>query len=523
MMYRLRIPLLLTLFALFVSLTLAQSGVGNVAVPGADDDEDEAPQDVQVSLQIIDDAEEVQAAIAAAATEVNDPTSNGLGDLANILDDILVVEEEDELTNEALLQAFAALVGDEDLNINEEGVRNQATQIAKVQISNLRTTLETVNITAETDLNALTEEQIQEVLNITEAFIATVQNTLTQTSIADNDPEVFEKRAAISALLEIVNTASISARFNLGTAANPLTIGGFARPLAQAPTYVYDAASLVGGAAGLVSYVYNEDNFSVFSEGIFPIGSNEVTYTSASSGSPLTVPLRVESVIFTDFAVVDASGSTVELSGEQPFFHVIELSDILPANRILIERYDETLGDYVLLPILGDRVTNTVLYTTYSVDALNYSFVPLITGTGESGLIVGTAQSEVLRGGPADEELRGGAGNDILRGLGGDDALRGEEGNDFLVGGDGNDFLVGGPGNDIMILGSGNDTFEAGGGTDQLYGPDLRLLMALGNGAECEAIDISEGIDGSITGVCRNGIAHTFRASADAPFVPFGQ
>lgn len=524
MLHKIRFILLLPVTVLLVSFPIAQSGIDPSGIGGATPPNVEQ-DDPETTFELIDDPELVQEALEEAAGTVTDQTTSGLGNLANILSQILLLPEGDELDNEALLQAFADLIGDEDLDIEDEGARDAATEIAKVQLGNLRRTLETVNITPGTDLRALPQEQVREVVNATQTFIETVQTTLTQSSIADDDPEAFEKRAAINAFQQVISSASISNRFNIGTAANPLTIGGFAKPLAQAPTYVYDATSLVGGAAGLISYVFTNDNFSIFSEGIFPIGSPTVTYSAADTGALTVLPLRTETVIFTDYAVINAAGGTVDVSGNEPYFHVIELSDVLPANRILIERYDPILNDYVVLPMLGDRVTNTVLYSTYAVDALNYSFLPLIAGVPEGGVVTGTTASEVLRGEDANDILRGGAGNDILRGLGGNDEVRGEAGNDFLRGGSGDDVLIGGPGNDILVLGQGNDRYEAGGGTDTLYGPDLRVLMTLGEGGECEAIDITEAPDGSggISGVCANGLTHTFRVSSEAPFVPFGQ
>lgn len=533
MISKIRFPLLLMLVAALVSLTVAQSpGPGGADIDDDDDeevvddddvdggvvviiDEDDDDDDVVVldpenfclNVPIDANADEVDEALSAILQDFID--NNNVSGLSVLNNNLSTISASPALNNAEVLALITNLINSGLLDLST------INQVIRGQLVDLRIGLCQSGTSGDFNAELLEDEVIAEIIEFTDALAEIISNALI--IVFQQTPE------DLAYLLNLLSTATRSNRLNIAEA-NPLDVGSFAKPLNQTatPQYVYDVTTLVGGAAGLISYVYNENNFSLFSEGIFPVGASTVSYEDALSGALITNPLRAESVIFADFGVVDAAGTPVEVSGEEPFFQIIELSDVLPADRILVERYDDVLGDYVTLPLLGDRTTNTILYSTYEIDALNYSFLSVLELQGTSGLLQGTANPEVLRGSTGADELLGGAGNDILLGFEGNDTIRGEAGNDFLRGGAGDDFISGGPGNDVFVLSAGNDSFEAAGGTDQLYGPDLRLLMTLGSGGDCESIDITRGVDGSIAGVCGSGIAHTFRESDFAPFVPFG-
>ncbi|MEM7757707.1 MAG: choice-of-anchor I family protein [Cyanobacteria bacterium P01_A01_bin.40] len=91
---------------------------------------------------------------------------------------------------------------------------------------------------------------------------------------------------------------------------------------------------------------------------------------------------------------------------------------------------------------------------------------------------------QLLRGTRDDDRLFGGDGNDTLGGKEGNDTLKGRAGNDELFGSGGNDFLAGGNGNDLLRGQSGEDRLEGGAGNDTLFGGNLaddRLFGGDGN------------------------------------------
>ncbi|WP_157738947.1 cadherin domain-containing protein [Labrenzia sp. VG12] len=106
----------------------------------------------------------------------------------------------------------------------------------------------------------------------------------------------------------------------------------------------------------------------------------------------------------------------------------------------------------------------------------------------------GTRGDDTMVGSDYGDTLVGRSGNDILIGQGGADHLYGGSGDDVIRGGTGNDHMVGGDGSDLFayMLGDGNDTIAGGAGGNWID------IVDLANAADGTALG-EYGTDWSIT------------------------
>lgn len=475
--------------------------------------------------------EDIDALIVNAVTSAINETTSGR-ELGEFVSDLVVAEP---LTNVDVFAVFGGLIIADALQ-PPVGVRNASQQVARDRGVILRSDLVDLGFTTNTNIRAFSDAEREALGDAMERYISSIAGATADTIRTGTDDRVSDVVLDVSMYTRLLNIldSPISNQF-ASTATDSSALRSFARPLPQAtPDYIYSATTLLRGAAGIASYTYDENTRTRFREGRFVMGASEIEYASAFDSTAIVAPLRPDTVMFLDFAVVDGDGNEVSTQDNQPFMHIVEFTDAIAADRILVEQYDLTTGEYHPVPSIGLRATNTIIYALTEVGPLSYSLIsetihdpideetdPLASVSNEGRLIEGTNFAEVLRGGDANDILRAEGGNDLLRGGDGNDSLNGGDGDDVMQGGPGDDFLIGGPGDDIFILSTGNDAYEADGGVDTLYSPDLHFLMRIGEGLSCELIDVSILEEGRIEMICANGTFHVFREDADSPFVPF--
>lgn len=250
----------------------------------------------------------------------------------------------------------------------------------------------------------------------------TVQDADSNTTIASATVAITGNYTQIEDRLAFVNTANITAVFNIATGILMLTgLDTVANYQAALRSVSYENISETPSAAvRTVTYSVNDGT----------LASNNAT--STINITPATDSLFTGAADIIDFSVL----TDVTLPGFDGFAEDGNVNMSLDGN------------DMVQLADNG-----TINHTN-------------IVNSG--GIFFGGDGNDMIAGGTADDIIDGGNDNDMIDGGDGQDILFGRAGVDNLLGGNGNDVLVGGSGNDNLDGGNDTDTVdynqETGGG-----------------------------------------------------------